>query len=296
MPSTPTNRLVVGLDYGTTFTAIRLPPPLHDINDAKRGIEDGHLELSGDDLKHLFDPCIEQTLALINGQIQTIKRTGSQVKYVFLVGGFGMSKYMFDRVRAFTLAQGITTIHPPHPWSAIARGAVAKGLETDIDLVFLRKCRRHYGTPCSQLFDDEEHDEQDAYRDQYDGRKMARGQMNWLINKGDALLSRQPLHAHIDVHTEFWLDEAKIFTALLTACDDDVPPKRFADDAVYKVVSLTADVSTVPESMFQFCKPGPGRKPFLRLDFDINISLTSSLRFWVTVDGQEYGSVEARYE
>ena len=63
-------------------------------------------------------------------------------------------------------------------WSAVVRGAVARGLEPDGEgLVDLRKCRVHYGTPVSVEFDSSIHDPSDAYTDEFTGRKMAKGRL-----------------------------------------------------------------------------------------------------------------------
>lgn len=274
-----------------------LPSPLNAIDDPSRGIDCGEIRVTSDDLKEMFDPCVEKTCNLIAGQIDQVQRAGSQVKYVFLVGGFGKSPYMFDRVRQFARTRGISTIQPTMAWSAVVRGAVARGLESGgSDLIYLRKCRRHYGTPASEPFSAFKHTEEDAYIDEHDGEKYAKGQMSWLIKKGDPLLSSQARHAEIELYRTFDATDSRVFKARLVACDADVAPRRYADDSAYNVTILSADLSSVPESKFQVARSGPQGKPYFIANFKINISLTSNLKFWLTFNGQEYGSVTTQYD
>jgi len=63
-------------------------------------------------------------------------------------------------------------------WSAVARGAVARGLEPDGGgMVELRMCRMHYGTPMGERFVTGKHDAEDAYIDELTGEKRARGML-----------------------------------------------------------------------------------------------------------------------
>jgi hypothetical protein len=274
-----------------------LPAPLNVLDDPDRGIDGGEIRVTADDMKEMFDPCVEKTCTLIAGQIDQVERAGSTVKYVFLVGGFGKSPYMYDQVRKFAKDRGITTIQPTQAWSAVVRGAVARGLESQTaDLIYLRKCRRHYGTPASEPFSAFKHQEEDMYVDEHDGEKYAKGQMSWLITKGCALVSSQARHAEIELYRTFDAGESRVFKARLVACDDDVAPRRYADASAYNVTILSADLSSVPEHKFQVARSGPHGKPYFIANFKINISLESNLKFWLTFNGQEYGSVTTQYD
>jgi len=95
---------------------------------------------------------------------------------VFLVGGFGSSEYLYKRVEEYCRDRGFGVRRPLNPWSAIVRGAVARGLEPNGGgLVELRKCRLHYGTPVAQRFIPGKHSESDAYIDELTGEKYAKG-------------------------------------------------------------------------------------------------------------------------
>jgi len=120
-------------------------------------------------------------------------------------------------------------------WSAVARGAVCRGLEHgDNGLVAVRLARQHYGTPTSTPYIAAIHNEADAYIDKYTGRKYARGQMNWLVEKGDALPEgSSPKTMTISVCTHFTADEDRTIGAVLVGCADEIAPKRFADDGKF---------------------------------------------------------------
>ena len=136
--------------------------------------------------------------------------------------------------------------------------------------------------------------------------------MSWLIKKGDPLLSSQARHAEIELYRTFDATDSRVFKARLVACDADVAPRRYADDvscpsknfnlpltlsqSAYNVTILSADLSSVPESKFQVARSGPHGRPYFIANFKINISLTSSLKFWLTFNGQEYGSVTTQYD
>ena len=110
-----------------------------------------------------------------------------------------------------------------------------KGLEGGTDLITLRRSRCHYGTPVSQEYSPLRHSEEDAYIDEHDGTKYARGQMSWLTNKGDALYSGEPRHATIDLCRTFDEGESRLFRVTLAACNDDLAPRRFFEDSKHSL-------------------------------------------------------------
>jgi hypothetical protein len=110
------------------------------------------------------------------------------------------------------------------------RGAVLRGLEKGRgNPICMRKCRRYYGVSVSEPFSSFKHLERDSYIDPFDGEKKAQGQVNWLLKKGDALLSNKPKHASIDICRKFGLHDPRVFRTYLLALDDDNAPQRYAD-------------------------------------------------------------------
>ncbi|KAF8541822.1 hypothetical protein BDD12DRAFT_803390 [Trichophaea hybrida] len=236
---------------------LSLPQELRIDDDESRKIEEGQILVTANDLREMFDPHVNRTLELIDGQIADIIANGDKVKYVLLVGGFGNSDYLYNKVREYTTGRGIETRRPTFPWSAVVRGAVARGMEAeDNPLVRLRLCRRHYGTPLSKSWDPFKHHPDDFYIHAHKRTRMARGQMSWLLGKGDILSATDPKRASIDCCTTFKRGERRFWRIHLAACDDDSASERFSESSTYIVGSLKADLSSVPESKFQRSRSG----------------------------------------
>ena len=56
----------------------------------------GKLEVTGPEMKTIFDPVIDEVLKLVKGQIEATK---TSIKAVLLVGGFGQNPYLRKRIR-----------------------------------------------------------------------------------------------------------------------------------------------------------------------------------------------------
>ncbi|KAG0637899.1 hypothetical protein HOY80DRAFT_907084 [Tuber brumale] len=307
----PKEKLMIGSklmkefeDAKTSFSGdgpeglITVPSEVGITEDASRGIEDGEILITAADFQEIFDPCINRTLELIDGQIAAVQSRDSRVKYVFLVGGFGKSEYMFKKVQEYCVARGLETRRPPFPWSAVVRGAVARGLEGEgSGLVQLRMCRRHYGTPVSEHFDETKHTAQDMYVDDLTGEGFAKGQMHWLLTKGESLSATTPKRVSIECCRTFRPTDSRVFSAKLVACNDDYAPRRYFENSVYNVCTLHADISAVPESKFLQARRGLRGEMFYIAEFKIEIiAHGANLKFFLTFEGQEYGSVSANYD
>ena len=68
-------------------------------NDQAAGIEDGNIRVSVDDLKRVFEPAISEIIKLVQSQIRGVKGFDNQVRAVVLVGGFGESRYLRQRLK-----------------------------------------------------------------------------------------------------------------------------------------------------------------------------------------------------
>lgn len=66
------------------------------------------------------------------------------------------------------------------------------------------------------------------------------------------------------------------------------------DQGVKTVATLEADLSDVPDSEFKLRRSPDGR-PYHYLGFEIQITIQNSLEFSLSVRGEKYGSVTARY-
>ncbi|KAK3277471.1 hypothetical protein CYMTET_14524, partial [Cymbomonas tetramitiformis] len=113
---------------GTRDLLLDLPSNLENIweqelrerGETQQADELDGFRISVESMKFIFDPVVDQILSLIQDQLNEIeRRTNTQAKVMYLVGGFSESAYLRQRVkRRFNRAvQHI--YHPPNPGSAI---------------------------------------------------------------------------------------------------------------------------------------------------------------------------------
>ncbi|KAF9434409.1 hypothetical protein BGZ76_008076 [Entomortierella beljakovae] len=121
-------------------------PNLPDANDMDIGLEDGMLKLMVSELhERVFDPVVKDVLDLIEYQLQQ-----THCEAIFLVGGFGSSRYLFDRVTAKFATAGRQVRVPPRAELAVVRGAVTYGLHQGS--IISRVARRWYGVDSAMDF------------------------------------------------------------------------------------------------------------------------------------------------
>ena len=68
--------------------------PLED--DCDKGITRGKYFMSHTDVAAVFDPVVQDVITLVLGQINAVK---APVSKILLVGGFGQSAYLRERIR-----------------------------------------------------------------------------------------------------------------------------------------------------------------------------------------------------
>ncbi|KAF3034581.1 hypothetical protein E8E12_002063 [Didymella heteroderae] len=279
---------------GSESYPLELPSPMSSIeDDPERGIEDGEIKITSEDLESMFDMPVRKTYELLSKQLKEARKSK---KWVFLVGGFSESSYMYRKIKEWANDNDLQAFRPTYAWSAVARGAVVKGLEGETRIVAKRKNRRHYGTSVSRLFVRGVHQEKDAYVSKFTGEKKARNQMNWLLKMGQDLPTSGPAHVKLTMHTRFWPGEARQSTLRLDASNRARAPKRSVDTGVFRVATATADLSLVPMTEFK-TKFSPEGRPYYYLNYDIELSVQSSMEMYISVNGKRYGDkLTAAYE
>jgi hypothetical protein len=214
---------------GSETNFLRLPPPLSAIEeDGARGISDGEILITPGDMIEMFEFPIRKTCELIDGQIIATRKTSmANLKYIFLVGGFSESPYVYSKIKEFVETKGLKTIRPAYAWSAVVRGAAVKALEEyGHQPIRNRKCRRHYGTGCSKLFISGVHREADSYICSYTRLRWATDQISWHLNKGQDLSASELPHASLNVSHYSWPHEDRVVNVSLWATDIDKAPSR----------------------------------------------------------------------
>jgi hypothetical protein len=79
----------------------------------------------------------------------------------------------------------------------VVRGAAIFGIEksTNKPISTMRACTRSYGVSLSLPFSEVAHNIKDRFVDPLTKVAMAQGQLQWLIKKGDVILSSEPKEA-----------------------------------------------------------------------------------------------------
>jgi hypothetical protein len=67
--------------------------------DESLGIKGGKLEMSGAEIKRIFDPVISRILNLVKRQMTETEKKSKVVKAVLLAGGFGSNEYLKRRIQ-----------------------------------------------------------------------------------------------------------------------------------------------------------------------------------------------------
>ncbi|KAI9271862.1 hypothetical protein BDA99DRAFT_557068 [Phascolomyces articulosus] len=127
-----------------------LPASLRD-DDEDGYLDEGVLKLTGQELKdQVFDPVINKVLALIDRQYKEIP--DRRLNFLFLVGGFGSSKYLYQRVWIRFQDTKVQVISPAERAAlAVVRGAAYFGVHPQS--VISRVSRRTYGINIREPFD-----------------------------------------------------------------------------------------------------------------------------------------------
>lgn len=222
------NRQQVVKNFETTKSAFRNDPAqptfyvnvptVGNLEDA--GVYGGNFEITREEMKSLFDPIIDQIVTLIRAQVMTVSSGPQQVNAILLVGGFGESEYLYQRVHAWAYQYNIQVIQPREASTAIVRGAVMKGLEPKVGpekTQVVRRARRSYGVPTNQPFIEGKHLKEDMYIDVESGHKLARNQISWFIRMVCPFSVRSVVHILITLlpQNQVMADDQVFSTPLL---------------------------------------------------------------------------------
>ncbi|KAK8136730.1 hypothetical protein PG984_004670 [Apiospora sp. TS-2023a] len=177
----------------------------------------GRLTLEASEIHAMFEPYILKTIRLVKDQINTAK---VQIEAVILVGGFGTSKYLRERLEKDIGEDMKVPIRATkESLRAVLYGAVMKGMEIaapethtflTIDervarrwnlhtpgLKLKRIVIEHYGIELAVPYDRNEHRELKHKRfwDGLDGCDRVRA-MHWFIRHGDRVAESKPFYHH----------------------------------------------------------------------------------------------------
>lgn len=161
-------------------------------------IQEGVLRFSAAELKkEVFDPVIMQVLDLIEQQISQVN---GRLDAIFLVGGFGSSNYLYERVRAQFGRRVGKIAAPPRGELAVVRGAVYFGLNPRV--VTSKISRRSYGVMTRMTFEEGKDPEESAVVTS-EGVKRCSTRFDVYIKKG------QRIGVDFRISKGFWITYPK---------------------------------------------------------------------------------------
>ncbi|KAJ0159325.1 Chaperone protein DnaK [Colletotrichum tanaceti] len=267
-------------------------------NNKELGISRGRFALKASELQTIFEPVVLECIKLVKDQITA---SNTPIQAVLLVGGFGASHYLKERLRN-AIDKSIQIMQPPNAWQAVVQGAVMKGLAqvspdrlTQVR-VRNRKARKHYGTEWRTKYDAKAHKHLEPKRHWcgLDGCYKVYT-MEWFIQRGDNVSENEPFY------TSF------VWTGLVSQgrikkIKMDVYADRHArvapvarDDNVTMLVHVEADVSHIPEHMLAR-RRGLDGQWYYELACKIEaVYLSASTTYTLIYNNQRYSTVTAEY-
>ncbi|KAI9006604.1 hypothetical protein CLU79DRAFT_779903 [Phycomyces nitens] len=146
------------------------------------GIDGGKFQITAEDLRNdVFNPVIQEISSLIQSQLD---QTKIKLDAIFLVGGFGQSRYLFQLIKK-KFNSHVPTIAAPHRGEmAIARGAVAFGLQPRA--ITHRISRRTYGVDSRMRFDNDLDSMEKCIEVPKKG-KLAAHRFSVFVKRGDSI-------------------------------------------------------------------------------------------------------------
>ncbi|KAJ5766687.1 actin-like ATPase domain-containing protein [Penicillium nucicola] len=144
-----------------------------------KNIDGGFVQFEGVEIEEIFEPIVSRVEELVRGQLEKVACARLNAKAIVLVGGFGSSRYLFQRLKGSN--PSIIVLQPPNAWAAVVSGAVLRGLEGN--RVETRVSRRWYGVSADTPFDKSRHAKRDKHWSDIEERWFAQDNMTWYIHK-----------------------------------------------------------------------------------------------------------------
>ncbi|KAK6329778.1 hypothetical protein TWF730_006077 [Orbilia blumenaviensis] len=248
------------------------------------------LAITNEVMRELFEPVIQKIIDLVQTQIDRVRKLRKKpVNKLFLVGGFGDSAYLQQRLASYLRPQNIIVNFPGNKsWGAVAKGAVVRGLE--MATIDTRRCRTSYGTEIIRPFREGIDQEEDSFIHPFLG-KVASGYMQWCVLKGTEITNDTSITLGFQTVIEIGAPSTNMMQINLLYCDDDLPPDRYSKEAVKLVGNIKPDLKEV--DLTKFASTGDGR--LVNLAFQIEIMLgdkQGTILFQCIVQGEVVGDTE----
>lgn len=139
--------------------------------------------MTGAEFAGMFDPVIEDVLALVRAQLAAVEAKGRYCGTLLLVGGFAESDYLYDRIKSEFRAKIPVIVRPISPGSAIIQGAVTFGFNPRV--LTSRLARKTYGIASCRDFQEGKHDP--SKKEYIDGRAVCQDIFSKFVTRGQII-------------------------------------------------------------------------------------------------------------
>ncbi|KIY02396.1 uncharacterized protein Z520_02534 [Fonsecaea multimorphosa CBS 102226] len=256
--------------------ALDLPPPLHNLTLDNR-VDCGEIKITSATMTGFFNACVETIMNLLQGHIRQIENVNKQCRNIFLVGGFGESPYLQEEIEFSLSLRRIKLRRPDTSWTAVVRGAVLHGIEKDTisNLCLATKCPRHFGISLSEQFSRIHHEERHVTINPITKAQIVEGQLLWMLNKGDLVLSDSPTAVSQMISLSFReADKTAQKLTVYSYSDDEDRPSRIKNSLDDLEVShvLEYDLAKIDRKRLESSKGRIGKFYVAKLKLTLSLS------------------------
>jgi len=276
--------------------------PLANLDDdPENAIQANCLTLTSDVLGEIFEPLVTDIQRLVEEQVNLARLkqsesgdSNSEIKAIFLVGGFGSSRHLKECIECSSFCSGIQVIQPEDAWSAIVRGAILSELPQEAAVVS-SIAQRNYGIKARSDYIAHEDRGQPKQWDAYLGKHRVT-KMFWYIQKGESLERSRKIQ--FPFYRKFGsvvpAPEDLVISETLYECDSISAPK-YPSNTLRANCTVTSDLRNAPKSAFRVKTPRKGNT-YCEVHYNILVTINSaSMEFSIEIDGKTYGKGKAEY-
>jgi len=276
--------------------------PVPTLPDNRRlGISSGRMAVTAPELRKMFDEVIGEIVKLVREQINGIKGTEKQkkVKAILLVGGFGENYYLKSCLEE--TFPDIEVLVPPNAWTAIARGAVMKGLAKYSQAPALQVTNRvsqgSYGTSVYITYEDNnpKHKGRPTWFCNLENTYNVNGSMDWFIERGDNLSEKSSAKFDVYCNVPAVPNANFVNTSTVYHSFAEKAPDWNDDPTVYKLAKIQSDFSKYPTFKFE-TKTGGNGQDYYKINFTIHARFFDAhMEVWTEFQGEMVNNTRVNY-
>ncbi|KAI0533997.1 hypothetical protein GGR58DRAFT_520826 [Xylaria digitata] len=269
-------------------------------------ILNSRFSLKAAELHMCYERDVLRIIQLVKEQITMCDKP---VRSILLVGGFGASTYLRERIEQAisedkSIQAPIAILQPQNAWLAVARGAAMSGITQsksenyDIPVVLSRTARKHYGYECGLRYNAIVHESMTSkiYWDALYGDWRVRA-MVWFIKRGEDVSEDFPFsktyYYHWPVGTDLYSSRKFRLNIYADEISQTAPIERTRN--VTLLCSLTADLSSIPDDRIDQRLGADGGMHYY-IEFSVEaVYHSASTKYTFIHKGKRYDSITAEY-